>query len=110
MLFRSEHGTVTGKVTSVYRTDGDASNAHAVVVECPDGKAYFIPTLKAPEIHDGNGRRHPPGEGDTVTVKTRENQRGRLTPVFLKAGVRETIGVAAMNIAANKNRAQRKTT
>jgi len=108
-VYSGEHGTVTGKVTSVYRTDGDASNAHAVVVECPDGKAYFIPTLKAPEVHDGNGRRHPPGEGDTVTVKTRENQRGRLTPIFLKAGVRETIGMAAMNIAASKNNAQRKT-
>ena len=107
-VYSGEHGTVTGRVTSVYRTDGDASNAHAAVIECRDGKAYFVPTLREPEVHEGKGRKTPLREGDTVTVRTHENQRGRLTPVILRAGARDIIGEAARDISAGGNIQRRK--
>jgi hypothetical protein len=89
--------------TKIYRTDGDASNNHAVVLESIDGKSYFIPLLKRPELHDSvdkiyikNGeiktftkhKNHLLSEGELITVSTYQSQSGRLTPVFLKCDIK----------------------
>jgi hypothetical protein len=86
-IYSGEHGLVTGKVTKIYRTDEDASDNHAVVIESPDGKAYFVPLFKRPEIRDGL-EKGLLKEGELVSVKTYESQRGRLTPVFFKKDIR----------------------
>jgi hypothetical protein len=82
-LFSGLEGSVTGKVVKVYRTDGDASDNHAVVLEGLDGKAYFVPLFKKPEFRDGE-KRSEVKEGDFISVRTYENQRGRLTPAIIK--------------------------
>jgi hypothetical protein len=80
-VYSGADGFITGRVFKVYRTDEDASDNHAVLIETRDGRAFFIPLFRAPEITDRNGKR-PVQEGETLSVTPRENQRGRLTPVF----------------------------
>jgi hypothetical protein len=87
-LYSGLEGPVTGKVAGVYRTDGDASDNHAVVLEGLNGKAYFIPLFKKPELRDGD-RRTGVREGDFISVRTYENQRGRLTPVMTAREARQ---------------------
>jgi hypothetical protein len=82
-LFSGLEGSITGKVVKVYRTDGDASDNHAVVIEGLNGKAYFVPLFKKPELRDGE-KRIDLREGDFISVRTYETQRGRLTPVMVK--------------------------
>ena len=82
-IFTGSQGLVTGKITKIYRTDGDASNNHAVILEGIDGKAYFIPLLKMPELFD-SGKKSLLKEGELITIKTYESQTGRLTPLFIK--------------------------
>jgi hypothetical protein len=86
-VYTGEHGLVTGKVTKIYRTDDDASDNHAVVLEGLDGKAYFVPLLNKPEVHDGK-EKSPLKEGELVTVKAYQSQRGRLTPTFFRKEIR----------------------
>jgi hypothetical protein len=86
-IYSGEHGLVTGKVTKIYRTDDDASDNHAVVLEGLDGKAFFVPLLKRPEAHE-SGEKALLREGEMVSVKAFENQKGRLTPVFLRRDVK----------------------
>jgi len=86
-IYTGEHGFVSGKITKIYRTDDDASDNHVVVLEGIDGKAYFVPLLKRPEIHD-SGQRSLLKEGELVSIKTYENQKGRLTPVFFKREIK----------------------
>ena len=86
-IFTGSQGLVTGKVTKIYRTDGDASHNHAVVLEGIDGKAYFIPLLKRPELFD-SGNKSLLKEGELITIKTYESQAGRLTPVFFKRNLK----------------------
>jgi hypothetical protein len=86
-VYSGSQGQISGKVTKIYRTDGDASDSHAVVLETPGGKAYFVPLLKKPELRDGETRAALK-EGDLVTVKTYESQRGRLTPLLYRAPVK----------------------
>jgi len=98
-VFSGSGGQITGKVTKVYRTDEDASDNHAVILEGVDGKAYFVPLFKTPEVRnakrerdvsgdpDGKGTQHKREllrEGELVSIKTYENQRGRLTPLIYK--------------------------
>jgi len=78
---------LTGKVTKIYRTDGDASDNHAVVLESLDGKAFFIPLLKEPEVKDKD-KRLKLKEGELITLSTYENQKGRLTPLIFKKDLR----------------------
>jgi hypothetical protein len=87
-VYSGVQGQVTGKVTKVYRTDEDTSDNHALILESPDGKAYFIPLFKKPELRDGE-RRGELKEGDLVTVRTYESQKGRLTPLIFKAPVKK---------------------
>jgi hypothetical protein len=87
-VYTGAEGQVTGKVTKIYRTDGDASDSHALVLESPDGKAHFIPFFKKPELRDGE-RKAELKEGDLVTVKTYESQQGRLTPRLYRAPLRK---------------------
>jgi hypothetical protein len=47
-VFSGADGAVTGRVTKIYRPEDDFSNNHAVIIEGLDGKAYFVPLLKAP--------------------------------------------------------------
>ena len=89
-VFSGEHGTITGKVTKIFSPEDDTSNNHAVIVESLDGKAYFVPLLKKPEMHNGNIKMGVM-EGDLVSIKTYENQRGRLTPVIFKRDSRGVI-------------------
>jgi hypothetical protein len=60
------------------------------IVEGLDGKAYFVPFLKKPMAHDKLGK-ITLKEGDLVSVKTYENQRGRLTPVIFKRDNKDMI-------------------
>jgi hypothetical protein len=82
-VYTGEQGLVTGKVTKIYRTDGDASDNHVVVLETLDGKAHFIPFLKRPEIHDKSNKSFLK-EGELITLKAYKSQKGRLTPVLFK--------------------------
>jgi len=86
-IYSGEQGMITGKVTKIYRTDDDASDNHAVVLEGIDGKAYFVPLLKKPELHDGKEKAFLK-EGELITIKAYQSQRGRLTPVFFKRDTR----------------------
>ena len=86
-VYSGEQGRITGKVTKIYRTDEDASDNHAVVLEGIDGKAYFVPLLKKPELRDGE-KRSGLREGELATIMTYKTQKGRLTPVFFKQDVK----------------------
>jgi hypothetical protein len=82
-VYTGEQGLVTGKVTKIYRTDGDASDNHIVVLETLDGKAYFVPFLKRPELYDKSNKTLLK-EGELITLKTYKSQKGRLTPILFK--------------------------
>jgi hypothetical protein len=87
-VYSGAAGEVTGRVTKIYRLDGDASDNHAMVLEGLDGKAYFIPLFKKPELRDGNMKLvlH---EGELVSIKTYGTQQGRLTPFIFKQDLRQ---------------------
>jgi hypothetical protein len=82
-VYQGAAGKVSGKVTKIFRLDGDASDNHAVLLEGLDGRAYFAPLLKKPEVFDREGKTAL-REGDFITLETKENQQGRLTPVMFK--------------------------
>jgi len=82
-VYTGEQGLVTGKVTKIYRPDGDASDNHVVILETFDGKAHFIPLLKKPEVYDKSNKSFLK-EGELITLKTYKSQKGRLTPVLFK--------------------------
>jgi len=82
-VYTGEQGLVTGKVTKIYRPDGDASDNHVVVLETLDGRAHFIPLLKKPEVYDKSNKSFLK-EGELITLKTYKSQKGRLTPVLFK--------------------------
>jgi hypothetical protein len=94
-------GEVTGKVTKVYRLDGDASDNHAVVLEGLDGRAYFVPLFKAPELREG-GEKTALKEGELITLKTYESQKGRLTPLLFKEDGRRLIKMISRGAYAGK--------
>jgi len=96
-VFSGGQGQLIGKVTKVYRTDGDASDSHAVILEGIDGKAYFVPLLKKPYVWVDvkKNLKEPLCEGSLVSLKTYEGQGGRLTPIMFKreiTQVRNEIG------------------
>jgi hypothetical protein len=66
----AKHGTITGRVTKIYKTD-DVSDNHAILLEGIDGAAYFVPLFNKPE---------GVSEKDAVSVKAWKNQSGRLRP------------------------------
>ena len=82
-VYSGETKYLTGKVTKVYRLDGDASDNHAAVVESIDGKAFFVPFFKQPEAWE-KGIKTQLKEGDYITLKPRQSQKGRLTPTIFK--------------------------
>jgi hypothetical protein len=82
-VYTGEQGLVTGKVTKIYRPDDDASDNHVVVLETLDGKAYFIPFFKRPELFDKDSKSSLK-EGELISLKTYKSQKGRLTPVLYK--------------------------
>jgi len=86
-IYTGEQGIVTGKVTKIYRTDDDASDSHVVVLEALDGKAYFVPLLKRPELYD-KGSKGLLKEGELISLKAYKSQKGRLTPVLFKRELR----------------------
>jgi hypothetical protein len=86
-LYSGETGKITGRVARVYRTDGDASDSHAVLLETLDGRAFFVPLFKRPEVR-GGAANAPLREGEFVSISTYESQKGRLTPVIFKAGAK----------------------
>jgi hypothetical protein len=60
-----------------------------VILEGFNGRAYFIPMLKQPEIKDGGGagnqrKKAALKEGEIISIKTYESQTGRLTPTMYK--------------------------
>ena len=85
-VYSGEHGVVTGRVTKIFRPEDDFSNNHAVIIEGLDGRAYFVPLLKAPEMYaetgSGSNEKIKLREGELVRIKTYQNQHGRLTPVI----------------------------
>lgn len=101
-VYSGGDGLVTGKVTKIYKTDGDASDNHVVVLEGIDGRAHFIPLLKKPEVYGRKDIGIDPEtgeaksetvktllkEGELISLKTYASQRGRLTPVLLKANLK----------------------
>jgi hypothetical protein len=87
-VYAGEAGAVTGRVTKIYRTDGDASDNHAVVLETLDGRAYFIPLMRKPEAYAGK-EKAPVAEGDFLTVKAPPSQRGRLAPVMFPRDLKQ---------------------
>ncbi|MDR1507219.1 MAG: DUF3363 domain-containing protein [Treponema sp.] len=84
-VYTGREGPVKGKVTKILRTDDDASDNHAVIVECPDGKSWFVPLLKRPEIQSRDKTKTPLAEGDYINLTTYKSQKGRLTPVIFKS-------------------------
>ena len=80
-VYTGEIGSIAGKVTKVYRTDNDASDNHAVILETPDGNAFFIPLFKQPIMYDTKGKAKV-RENDIVSIETHKNQKGRLTPLI----------------------------
>ena len=94
-IFSGQDGVITGKVTKIYKPDDDFSNNHAVIIEGLDGKAYFVPLLKAPELlaktGSGGTERTNLKEGEMVRISTYQNQHGRLTPVIFKQEERAVI-------------------
>jgi len=82
-VFSGADGVISGKVTKIYRPEDDFSNNHAVIIEGLDGKAYFVPLLKAPEIYEGKEKSRLK-EGELVRISTYQTQSGRLTPVIFK--------------------------
>ncbi len=118
-VYSGEDGFIKGKVTKVYRTEDDASDNHAVIIECPDGKAYFVPLFKKPEMSVGKPRaalvdgkiiykkdKAAVSEGDVVSIRTYENQRGRLTPVITQINENDLRGTGRKNTGgfnANNN-------
>ena len=101
-VYSGSDGLITGKVTKIYKTDDDESDNHVVILESTDGKAYFIPLLKKPEILDRKNIGLDPEtgdikketgknllkEGELITLKTYTSQKGRLTPILFKANIR----------------------
>jgi hypothetical protein len=101
-VYSGSDGLITGKVTKIYKTDDDASDNHVVVLEGIDGKAYFVPLLKKPEVCDrknigadpktGEAKHEtfkaPLNEGELITLKTYTSQKGRLTPILFKANIK----------------------
>jgi hypothetical protein len=87
-VYSGEMGKITGRVSKVYRTDGDASNNHAVILEGVNGRAYFVPLFKAPEVKDGRVK-IPLREGAYISLTTYESQTGRLTPTMQIQSLRE---------------------
>jgi hypothetical protein len=75
-LYESGMGRKAGRVAKIYQTD-EVSDNHAVVLECTDGNAYYIPLFSKPSIR----------EGDTVMMFPEKNQKGRLRPVFKRAAL-----------------------
>jgi hypothetical protein len=73
VLYNSDMGNRRGAVRKIYKTD-EVSDNHAVLLESPDGKAYFIPLFRKPEVR----------EGEHVTVIPKKNERGRLSAALVK--------------------------
>ena len=92
-VFSGEHGVITGKVTKIYTPEDDFSNNHAVIIEGLDGNAYFVPMFKSPVLHALHDKKLKMGvlEGDLVSIKTYETQKGRLTPFIFKRDVGGTV-------------------
>ena len=86
-VYSGEQGTVTGKVTKIYSPNDDTSNNHVVILESLDGKAYFVPLLKRPELRDGENKSGLK-EGELITVTAFKTQKGRMTPLFYKKNIR----------------------
>jgi hypothetical protein len=86
-LYSGKEGEISGRVTRIFRTDEDASDNHAVIVESPGGEAWFVPLFKRPEIRDKDARAALT-EGEYVALKTYESQKGRLTPVIFRKDLR----------------------
>ena len=87
-VYTGEHGMVPGRVTKIFRTDGDASDNHAAVLETLSGEAFFIPLFKKPEVYEGK-ERTPLEEGALITAKANPSQRGRLTPSLFRLDLKQ---------------------
>jgi len=97
-VFSGAHGTVSGTVTRIFSPQDDTSNNHAVVVECPDGRSFFVPLLKPPRMYDSKTQvKMGLMEGDTVHLHTYASQSGRLTPVFMKDSTRRVFSSNTAN-------------
>jgi hypothetical protein len=88
-VYSGAAGEISGRVTKAYRTDDDASDNHAVVVESPDGRSWFVPLFKTPDMRVWNPaekkfNKMKLTEGELVSVKTYQTQQGRLTPAIYR--------------------------
>ena len=60
---------------------------HAAVISAANGKTYFVPFFKKPELTatlTEGGAKKPLNEGDYISLKTYRSQTGRLTPIIYK--------------------------
>ncbi|MDR2491258.1 MAG: hypothetical protein LBD20_07645 [Spirochaetaceae bacterium] len=87
-VYTGGFGQVSGRVAKVFRTDGDASDNHAVVLETLGGRAFFVPLFKKPEVFINN-QKTPLAEGEYITLTTAKSQTGRLTPRIYKKDIAE---------------------
>jgi hypothetical protein len=85
-VYTGETGAVTGRVAKVFKTEEDASDSHAVILETYDGRAFFIPLFKEPVIYDVKGKAKLK-ENDVVSIETYSSQKGRLTPLIFNSAV-----------------------
>ena len=92
-VYSGAAGEISGKVTKIYKLEEDASDNHAVVLESLDGRAYFVPLFKKPELRDGKTTTGL-SEGELVTLKIYGTRQGRLTPLIFKLDLNRAKGSA----------------
>jgi hypothetical protein len=100
-VYTGEQGEVSGRVTKIYKLDDDASDNHAVLLEGLDGRSWFVPLLKKPQLREGAAKTAL-AEGELVTLKTYAVQQGRLTPFFFRQSQGRARGMVKRNAYTGK--------
>jgi hypothetical protein len=82
----AKHGTISGRVTKIYKTD-DVSDNHAILLEGIDGKAYFVPLFKKPEgVKEKDAVSvkawRPPDKDESAEGAAGKTKKSRLLPVI----------------------------
>jgi len=84
-FYQGDIGEISGKVTKIYKQDYDFINDHAVLIECPDSRAFYVPLYRRQAVLE-SGKYRAIVEGDTVIMTPVQDEKGKLTPEFRAAG------------------------